>query len=199
MDELRILKQVAIAVAVLVIPADPAQAMRPASAEEILCSQDAAVIGTVVDVRSHDCGKLRDARHGCYNHLIGVSLQLADVIQPGNPGLHAGDVVDASFAVDDGPPMLIPGGSGSIPMNAPGTQSGALSFPVTIGRITTAAAKAGLVGKRLVLAVKPLSRMSNYTKNQLGEANFAEAYPPSEEGWVRATWPTSACLRWKQR
>ena len=174
----------AMATVLLLLAAGPAGAHSVALPEEILCTQDTALIATVLDARSHDCGPIRE---GCFSHLIGVTLRVEEVLSPTRSNLRVGDTLSAGFIAFDATKL--------------GDKSGSLGFPVTEQRITDAAAKAEFVGKRLVVAITPISSFKGQPgfAAQVGEPNFAEAYLPADEGWVRATWPTPYCSDFRRR
>ncbi len=187
----------AMATFLLLLAAHPATATIRALPEEILCSQEAAFVATVIDARSHDCGLIRGH---CDSHFVGLTLRVEEVLSRSRGDFHVGDRVRAGFRVLDAPPMRI-SKDVMIPMNIGG--DGGLGFPVTKGRISDEAARAEFMGKRFVAAIKALSRMKHRGQRdadaafaaEVAEPNYGLAYPPSDEAWVRATW-TTRCPGW---
>lgn len=174
---------------------EPANSVTPTSPEQVLCWNDALVRVVVEEARSHDCGM----KYEC-SPMVGVTGRVEGVIQPSIGPFQLGIKVAASIRVIDGKPMKI--ADRWVPMNRGGY--GTLSWPVTEGVITTAAAKRELIGKHLILALKPVREITTsfgpeadaHYRAQIGEPYLAAAYEPREEEWVRKTWANASCRTW---
>lgn len=172
-------------------------AIMPASAEEIVCSNNSALLGKVVRVRSHDC---RQKTKTCWSNFVGVTLLVGEVLEPSFSKIKSGDEVRLAFHVVNGKPMKVT--NLSISMNKSG--GGTIGFPATGRAITTSEASAYLMGKDLVVSVLPVSSIrTSFGKSadreyaaEIAEPYYAAAFEPTEETWIRALWPTTVCRRW---
>ncbi|MDQ0463097.1 hypothetical protein QO010_000845 [Caulobacter ginsengisoli] len=185
------MRKIAVALVVTAAMAGPAQAVMPASLEQILCSGRSAVIATVVEARSRDC-RLQSADRYCYNFgSVGVTLRIDEVLAPSEISATAGDLVQTAIrARNDRPSSLSP----TMVLPDLPTQAGAVGFPATDAAITDAEASRTLVGKQFIFSLHP----GDPGKPPTGEPNFASIWAMSEETWVRGLWPTPNCSRWRR-
>ena len=170
--------------------AQAAQAHMPASQQQILCSASSAIVGTIVDARSHDC-RLRSSDRYCYNMaIVGITIHIDEVLSPDEGALAVGDNVHVATRINNGLPMRI--GDKSFPMNQ--TSGGSIGLPATGKGVTDAEAQQALVGKKFLFAISPIGK----AMNPIEEPLFAESYSMDQEAWVREQWPSTECIRWRR-
>lgn len=175
--------------------AQAANAVTPASPEQILCSNDVALAGTVIDARSHDC---RLKQPSCYDYYVGVTVRVNEIFSPNAGSIKIGDEIRASFHVVNGKPMKV--GDSILPTNT--RETGDIAFPSTGLAVTTADARAQLLARSLVLALTSTAviqrRVDARFAAALGEPSYAAAYDMADHDWVAATWSDASCKRWKR-
>jgi hypothetical protein len=196
------MERLVVSVLASLLTIEPALAITPATAEQVLCWHQTAVIGTVLNARSHDC---RLTQSSCYQTYVGVSIRVDQVlpqssssgtIQQSSRTFQPGDEVRAAFHIRN--EMPIKSGDLTIPLNT--SDGGAIGFPATGRAITDAEARSQLLGKRLILALTPITTSADANiVAELGEPYVAGAYPASDENWVRGTWISPHCALLKRQ
>ena len=165
-----------------------AQAITPASAQQILCSKSTAFRGTVLDARSHDCrGRSTDAY--CSNSgVVGMTVRIDELLDPSTEDLRVGQKLGVTSYVRNGAPMAI--AAQFYPMNKSG--GGSIGFPPTGRAVTDAEAKRVLVGQPYMFAVTKAVP----GRTPMDAPYFASVYEGADQDWVRRQWPTPECRRW---